>query len=79
MRDWQATREEGGYKVGVANPALFHRSEDGSRGGVHGDDFLVVGSRGALDGMEKTLSGKYSMRESHHLGLGVTVKVMPSC
>ena len=32
MRDWQATLEEGGYKVGVANLALFHRSEDGSRG-----------------------------------------------
>ena len=43
MRDWQATLEEGGYKVEVANPALFHRSEDGSRGGVHGDDFAVGG------------------------------------
>ena len=70
MRDWQATLEEGGYKVGVANPALFHRSEDGSRGGVHGDDFAVVGSRRALDRMGKTLSGKYSMRESHRLGFG---------
>ena len=44
MKDLQATHEEGGYKVGVANPALSHRSEDGSRGGVHGDDFAVVGS-----------------------------------
>ena len=35
MRDWQATLEQGGYKVGVANPELFHRSDDGSRGGVH--------------------------------------------
>ena len=66
MRDWQATLEEGGYKVGVANPALFHRSEDG----VHGDDFAVVGSRRALDRMGKTLSRKYSMRESHRLGFG---------
>ena len=69
MKDWQATHE-GGYGVGVANPALFHRSEDGSRGGVHGDDFAVVGSRRALDRMGKTLSGKYSMRESHRLGFG---------
>ena len=73
MKDWPATLEEGGYKVGVANPALFHRSEDGSRGGVHGDDFAVVGSVGSrrtLDRMGKTLSGKYSMRESHRLGFG---------
>ena len=56
MTDWQATLEEGGCKVGVANPALFHRSEDGSRGGVHGDDFAVVGSRRALDlGLEVTV------------------------
>ena len=70
MRDWQATLEQGGYKVGVANPELFHRSDDGSRGGVHGDDFAVVGSRRALDRMDWTLSGKYSMRESHRLGFG---------
>ena len=70
MRDWQATLEQGGYKGGVANPALFHRSDDGCRGGVHGDDFAVVGSRRALDRMGKTLSGKYSMRESHRLGFG---------
>ena len=48
MGDWQATLEEGGYKVGVANHALFHRSDDGGRGGVHGDDFAVVGSRRAF-------------------------------
>ena len=70
MRDWQATLDEGGYKVGVANPALFHRSDDGSRGGVHGDDFAVVGSRRALDRMGNTLYGKCSMRESHRLGFG---------
>ena len=49
---------------------MFHLSEDGSRGGVHGDDFAVVGSRRALDRMRKTLSSKYSMRESHRLGFG---------
>ena len=36
----------------------------------HGDDFVVVGSRRALDRIGKTLSGKYSMRESHRLGFG---------
>ena len=30
MRDWQATHEAFGYKVVVANPALFHRSDDGT-------------------------------------------------
>ena len=46
MRDWQA-----------ANPALFYNAEECRRGGVHGDDFVVVGSRRALDRMGKTLSG----------------------
>ena len=72
MKDWQL--EGGGYNVRVANPALFHKSEDGSRGGVHGDDFAVVGSRRALDWTGKTLSSKYSMRE-----LEVAVNVMLSC
>ena len=70
QRDWQATLEQGGYKVGVANPALFHNADERCRDGVHGDDFVVVGSRRALDRMGKTLSGKYSMRESHRLGFG---------
>ena len=34
------------------------------------DDFVVVGSRRAWYQMGKTLSGKYSMRESHRLGFG---------
>ena len=68
MRDWQATLEEGGYKVGVANPALFRRSDDGSRGGVHGDDLAVVGSRRAFLFESRT-----------DLASGVTVNVMPSC
>ena len=45
MRDWQATLEQGGYKIGVANPALFYNAEERCPGGVHGDDFVVVGSR----------------------------------
>ena len=79
MRDWQATLEQGGYKVGVANPALFHRSDDGSRGGVHGDDFAVVGPRRAWDWMGKTLSCKYSLESRTDLALEVTVNVMLSC
>ena len=70
QRDWKATLEQVGYKVGVANPALFYSAEEGCRGGVHGDDCAVVGSRRALDPMGKTLSGKYSVRESHRLGFG---------
>ena len=70
QRDWQAMFEQGGYKVGVANLALFYNAEECCRGGVHGDDFVVVGSRRALDRMGKTSSGKYSMRESHRLGFG---------
>ena len=60
---------------------MFHRSDDGSRGGVHGDDFALVGSRRALDRMGKTLSGKYSIpcESRTDLALEVTVNVMPSC
>ena len=79
MRDWQATLEEGGYRVGVANPALFHRSDDGSRGGVHGDDFAVVGSRRALDRMGKTSLVSTPCESRTDLALEVTLNVMPSC
>ena len=71
MRDWQATLEQADYKVGIANPALFYNAKERCRGGVHGgDDFVVVGTRQALDQMGRTLSGNYSMRESHRLGFG---------
>ena len=73
QRDWQATLEQAGYKVDVANPALFYSAE-GCRGRVHGDDSAVVGSRRALDQM-----GKYSVRESHRLALGTTVSATLSC
>ena len=68
MKNWQATLD-------VATKLELrilhcHRSEDGSRGGVHGDDFAVVGSRRALDQMGNTSSGKYSMRETHQFGFG---------
>ena len=52
------------------DPALFHSAEEGCRGGVHGDDFAVVGSRRALDRMGQALSGKYAVREAHRLGFG---------
>ena len=70
QRDWRATIEQAGYKVAVANPASFYNAEECCQGGVHGDDFVVVGSRRALDRMGNTLYGKYSMRESHRLGFG---------
>ena len=52
----QSTLEQSGYKIGVANPRTL--------------DFVVVGSRRALDRMGKTLSGKCSMREPHRLRFG---------
>ena len=64
INDWLATLEKSGHKVGMR---ILHC---GSRGGVHGDNFAVVGSRRALDKMGQTLSGKYSMRASHRLGFG---------
>ena len=45
MKGLQATLEEGGYKVGVANSCIVAQKRKWeSRGGVHGDDFAVVGS-----------------------------------
>ena len=71
QRDWQATLEQAGHKVGVANPALFYNAKKmlskrssrrrlccgwlASSIGPDGQDFLF---------------GKYSMRESHRLGFG---------
>ena len=54
----------------MANSTLFYNAEECCQGGFHGDDFVVVGSRRALDLTGTTLSGKYSMRESHRLGFG---------
>ena len=65
QRDWQTTLKQAGYEVGVANTAMFYNAEERCRDGIHGDDFVVVGSLRALDRIGKTLSGKYSMRESH--------------
>ena len=70
MRDLQTTLEQGDHKVGVANPALFHRSDDGSRGGVHRDDFA--------DGQDLVLVS-IPCESRTDLALEVTVNVMPSC
>ena len=53
QRDWQATLGQAGYKVGVANLALFSNAEECCQGGVHGDDFVVVGSRRVSDRSQK--------------------------
>ena len=73
MQDWQATLEEGGYKVGVANPALFHRSEDGSRG------LLLWAHVVHCTGWERPCLASIPCERRIDLGLEVTVKVMPSC
>ena len=40
--DWQQLVKSVGYKVGVANPALFQNPNRAARGAVHGDDFYVL-------------------------------------
>ena len=42
QRDWQQCLVAAGYRVGLANPALFFNQVEKSRGVVHGDDFVVV-------------------------------------
>ena len=69
-RDWQALLREHGYSVGIANAALFYNRQAKSRGGVHGDDFYVLGPRKAIDQMGEVLKSKYSLRESGRLGFG---------
>ena len=58
------------YAVGKANAALFYNREKKSRGGVHGDDFYVLGPRASIDEMNRSLGSKYSLRESYRLGFG---------
>ena len=69
-RDWQALLKDNGYAVGMANAALFYNRSAKARGGVHGDDFYVLGPRKAIDGMGDILKSKYSLRESSRLGFG---------
>ena len=70
MRDWQELLQQEGYKVGKANPALFFNESANARGAVHGDDFIVLGPKLALDAMNALLKSRYSVRESHRLGFG---------
>jgi len=68
MKDWQELLAEGGYQVGVANPASFFNEAEFSGGAVHGDDFYVLGPVAAIDKMKELLGSKYQMRESNCLG-----------
>jgi hypothetical protein len=68
--DWQELLESDGFKIGAANPALFHNQEKKSRGAVHGDDFVVLAPKRFLDGLGDLLKSKYSVREAHRLGFG---------
>ena len=53
--DWQQTLGSVSFEVGVANPALFHRAKDNTRGAVHGDDFYVLGRAAALNEVAEAL------------------------
>ena len=61
-RDCQALLKDNKYKVGKANAALCYNGEMRSRGGVHGDDFYVLGPRASVDEMNRILGSKYSHR-----------------
>ena len=69
QRDWQATLEKLGTRF-VWQIPLCSTMQKNVAEAEFTEDFVVVGSRGALDRIGKTLSGKYSMRESHRLSFG---------
>ena len=79
MRDWQATLEQGGYKIGVANLALFYNAEKHCRGGNQGDDIVVVGSRRALDWMATLYLASTPCENRTDLALATTVNATPNC
>ena len=70
QQDWRDLLSSEGYSIGRANPALFYNVARKSLAGVHGDDFVVVVERSALNKLSETLASKYSVRESHRLGFG---------
>ena len=70
MKGWQQTLEEKGYQIGRSNPALIFDPVKQSRGAVHGDDFMVLGTKFALDDLGSLLKMKYKVRESYRLGFG---------
>ena len=73
MKDWQATLEEGGYKVGVANPALFHVVE-------FTETILLLWAHVVhWTGWERPCLASIPCESRIDLGLEVTVNVMPSC
>lgn len=58
MLDCQDLLTGEGYKVGRANPSLFYNAEANSCGTVHGDDFVVLAPRKALDRMNELFGFK---------------------
>ena len=60
-------------------PLLFHNAEESCRGGVHGDDFVVVGLRRALDRMGKPHLASTPCENHTDLVLGITVNAALSC
>ena len=49
---------------------MFYNLANHGRGGTHGDDFYVLGTRQTVDEMGKTLRSKYDLREAYRLGFG---------
>ena len=72
QRDWQAALEQAGFKVGVANPALIYNAEECCRGGVDGDDFVVVG-------WARPYLANTPCENRTDLALGITVNATLSC
>ena len=68
QNDWHELLKSAGYTLGKGNAALFYNPTNHGRGGTHGDDFYVLGTRQAVDEMGETLRSKYNLRESYRLG-----------
>ena len=58
---------------------FLYNAEEGCRGGVHGDDFVVVGSRRALDRMARLYLASTPCENRTDLVLGITVNATLSC
>ena len=60
--EYSSCLKKAGYKKGEASPCVFYNEAAGVRLLVHGDDFVAVGRRGALDALQKHLEGKESQK-----------------
>ena len=69
-RDWQATLEQAGYKVGLTTPAFFYKQTNVAEAGVHGDEFCCGWLASSLGPDGKNFIWQVLMRESHRLGFG---------